>query len=190
MLALEPHLRALFEPDIGANQAMRFGNALPSFLDPLLGIAKALLPSNLQSRTPAFDQMIANHYSPGEGIVEHVDLARFEDGVVIFSFLSPLVMDFRYVGQASTSDSYSRDAFPEIENAKHIALLLEAGSAVCLSGESRFNWAHGIKETLSDEFQGRIITRKERISITLRKMKPNQSSEMNSIGNQDNATRQ
>ncbi|KAJ3017431.1 UNVERIFIED_CONTAM: hypothetical protein HDU68_011686 [Siphonaria sp. JEL0065] len=172
---LIPHLRTLFDPTNGGNQAMRFGANLPSFLSPLLEIGKQLLPSDLQSRTPIFDQMIANHYYPGQGIAQHVDLARFEDGVVIFSFLSPLVMDYRFVGQVSQDAvSYSLDAFPVIENAKKVPVLLSPGSVVCLSGEARYNWAHGIAERLVDDFEGKTIHRQERISITLRKMKPNQ----------------
>jgi hypothetical protein len=31
-------------------------------------------------RTPLFDQLIANRYSPGEGLSPHVDLLRFQVG--------------------------------------------------------------------------------------------------------------
>ncbi|KAJ3074679.1 hypothetical protein HDU98_010569 [Podochytrium sp. JEL0797] len=174
--SLTPHLHALFSPATGQNQAMRFGSEFPAFLSPLLSIAHDLLPKHLQSREPAFDQMIANHYTPGEGIAAHVDLARFEDGVVVFSFLSSLVMEFEHVGDPENHMNYSNDAFKG-GNGQRVDVLLEPGSAVCLAGEARYNWTHGIAERMVDVYEGVEIKRQERISVTLRKMKPNQSSE-------------
>ncbi|KAJ3205356.1 hypothetical protein HDU82_005253 [Entophlyctis luteolus] len=151
---LLPRLRTMFDLTTGANQSMAFGE-LPTFVGPLLPIAHALLPPGLSKREPAFDQMIANHYHRGEGIVPHVDLARFEDGVVIFSFQSAAVMDF---ARGNT----------------WIQVLLEPGSCVCLSGEARYEWTHGIAERDQDivERDGRTIERGERISVTLRRLKP------------------
>ncbi|KAI9335678.1 alkylated DNA repair protein alkB 8 [Obelidium mucronatum] len=171
---LLPNLQSLFDVASGENQAMRFGSNFPLFLSPLMDIGCQLLPPHLQQRKPVFDQMIANHYTPGQGISAHVDLARFEDGVVIFSFLSSLVMDFTHVGEPVNSLSYSLDSFPESNNGTIIPVLLETGSAVCLSGEARYNWTHGIAERMVDQYDNQCIQRKERISITLRKMKPNQ----------------
>jgi alkylated DNA repair dioxygenase AlkB len=45
-------------------------------------------------RRPVFDQLIVNRYLPGEGILPHVDLARFEDGIAIVSLGSAAVMEF------------------------------------------------------------------------------------------------
>ncbi|KAJ3379616.1 hypothetical protein HDU80_002356 [Chytriomyces hyalinus] len=91
----------------GANQAMRFGANLPPFLTALLSI-------DATQRTPAFDSMIANYYQPGEGICSHVDLARFEDGVVVFSFISAFVMDFTYVGEGNATVGYTRAKEPSL----------------------------------------------------------------------------
>ncbi|KAI8617270.1 hypothetical protein BC830DRAFT_1055663, partial [Chytriomyces sp. MP71] len=174
-----------FDPQNGANQAMRFGSNLPAFLEPLCAIAQQLLPAHLSARSPSFDQMIANLYCPGEGIIPHIDLARFEDGIVIFSFLSPLVMDFQRVDTTqSLRDGYKlvsnngsdvSHAVSGTSSIMSVGVLLEPGSAICLSGESRYAWTHGITERLSDSFEGRDFRRGKRISITLRKMKPNQS---------------
>eukprot|EP00198_Chlamydomonas_reinhardtii_P010033 XP_001699370.1 predicted protein [Chlamydomonas reinhardtii] len=57
--------------------------------------AEQLLPPHLAARAPSFDQAIVNLYRPGEGIMDHVDLARFQDGVVGVSVGGPIVMDFR-----------------------------------------------------------------------------------------------
>ncbi|KAG2437658.1 hypothetical protein HYH02_011039 [Chlamydomonas schloesseri] len=54
-----------------------------------------LMPPSLAAREPAFDQAIVNLYRPGEGITDHVDLARFQDGIVGVSMGGPVVMDFR-----------------------------------------------------------------------------------------------
>ncbi|KNE58416.1 hypothetical protein AMAG_03989 [Allomyces macrogynus ATCC 38327] len=43
--------------------------------------------------THLFDQLIVNGYKPGDGIVLHVDLVRFADGVAVLSLDAPLVMD-------------------------------------------------------------------------------------------------
>ncbi|KAG2422279.1 hypothetical protein HXX76_016156 [Chlamydomonas incerta] len=78
------------------NQAMFFG-PLPQWgraIGPLLPLDQ-LLPPHLSGRVPSFDQAIVNLYRPGEGIVDHVDLARFQDGIVGVSCGGPVVMDFR-----------------------------------------------------------------------------------------------
>ncbi|KAJ3223535.1 hypothetical protein HDU81_009129 [Chytriomyces hyalinus] len=171
--SLVPLLHTLFDVQNGANQAMRFGANLPPFLAPLLSIGATLLPPHLSQRTPAFDSMIANYYQPGEGICSHVDLARFEDGVVVFSFISALVMDFTWIGGDGAPEGYTRANEQTLLDS--VPVLLESGSAICLSGDARFKWAHGIAERKEDFFEGTRIQRKQRISITLRKLKPNQS---------------
>jgi hypothetical protein len=58
---------------IQCNQAMRFGT-LPTFLDPIIHLATKLLPQNLISQRGdsniLFDQLILNHYFPGQGITD------------------------------------------------------------------------------------------------------------------------
>ncbi|GAX81427.1 hypothetical protein CEUSTIGMA_g8857.t1 [Chlamydomonas eustigma] len=86
-----------FSPE--ANQAMRFGN-LPGWAIELSDlIVKAAqehgtLPPEVLCRSPVFDQIIVNRYLPGEGIKPHVDLMRFQDGIVSVSLGGPAVMMF------------------------------------------------------------------------------------------------
>eukprot|EP00798_Chlamydomonas_sp_ICE-L_P011985 gene11985-15079_t len=98
------HLRSLIEQEpwfkAGFNQSMRFGDLPPWAL--LLGqrvsqvlTMQQLAPPHILGRSPLFDQMIVNLYRPGEGIARHVDLARFEDGIVSVSLGDPVVMRFR-----------------------------------------------------------------------------------------------
>ena len=48
----------------------------------------------VRTRTPLFDQMILNRYTPGEGLKLHTDLARFADGICIVSTGSCAALDF------------------------------------------------------------------------------------------------
>ncbi|GIL74585.1 hypothetical protein Vretifemale_4478 [Volvox reticuliferus] len=82
------------------NQAMFFGD-LPPWALRLMKLLPLgdLLPPDLAAREPSFDQAIVNLYRPGEGIASHVDLARFEDGIVSVSIGGPVVMHFTRCGQ-------------------------------------------------------------------------------------------
>ncbi|XP_078446473.1 2-oxoglutarate (2OG) and Fe(II)-dependent oxygenase superfamily protein isoform X5 [Wolffia australiana] len=93
-----------------------------------------------------------------QGICNHVDLMRFEDGIAIVSLGSPCVMHF------STVD---RSAAPP----RRVPLMLSAGSLVFMSGEARYNWAHGIDRRPGFQiWHGLEIHQTRRISITLRKL--------------------
>ncbi|KAJ3310273.1 hypothetical protein HDV04_005118 [Boothiomyces sp. JEL0838] len=59
------------KPRLVNNQTMHFGD-LPSEL-------------NILFKYGSFNQMIANYYKIGDGIIDHVDLERFEDKVLICS---------------------------------------------------------------------------------------------------------
>ena len=95
-------------------------------------------------------QLSVIEYSPGQGIFTHVDAEVFSD-VIVISLLSPCVMDF--------SDSQSGAT---------ASLLLEPRSALALSGDARYRWQHGISARASDEWNGEIIQRARRISLTFR----------------------
>jgi alkylated DNA repair dioxygenase AlkB len=99
------------------------------------------------------DQMLANDYQPGAGIPTHVDLDLFADTIVSISLVSASVMDF---------------IEPSSNRQEH--LLLEPGSALVLSGEARSTWKHGITPRSADEWDGRVIPRGRRVSLTFRKM--------------------
>jgi alkylated DNA repair dioxygenase AlkB len=52
-----------------------------------------------------------------------------------------------------------------------IDILLRPGDVLALSKEARYQWKHGIEETLIDTYNGEHIERATRISVTLRKLK-------------------
>jgi hypothetical protein len=101
-----------------------------------------------------FDQYILNRYLPGDGINPHVDLDRFEDGVVIGCVLGAATMQFEHVDLKLKYDLY-----------------LEENDVLILSKSARYDWTHSIPPTKFDTVNGREIRRRERHSITLRKMK-------------------
>jgi alkylated DNA repair dioxygenase AlkB len=98
-----------------------------------------------------FDQMLVNEYQPGQGIALHIDHKPFDRTVVSLSLLSPCVMDFRH-----SSDGQRK------------ALLLEHRSLLVLSDEARYEWQHGIARRKNDRWQGEVMPRSRRVSVTFR----------------------
>lgn len=101
-----------------------------------------------------FDQMLVNEYLPGQGIALHRDYDPFDRIVVSISLLSSCVMDFRRV-----KDDH-RDS-----------LLLEPLSLLVLSDEARYEWEHGIARRKNDRWNGMVIPRSRRLSVTFRRLR-------------------
>ncbi|CAO3652136.1 unnamed protein product [Mucor hiemalis] len=152
---------------------MCFGE-LPSYISWLSAWVKdkypGLFQNDILNREPIFDQAILNLYKKGEGICSHVDLLRFEDGILIVSLLSSCVMTMRPVTSNSKPSYHNNDQIEDPVNTQQI--LLCPGDVLALSEEARYNWEHGIKETTHDYIGDQIIERGTRISVTLRKLKP------------------
>ncbi|XP_018572744.1 alkylated DNA repair protein alkB homolog 8 [Anoplophora glabripennis] len=72
------------------------------------------------------DQLTINQYSSGQGIPHHIDThSAFEDPIISLSLQSSVVMEFK-------------------NDEEHICVLLPHRSLTIISGESRYNWTHGI----------------------------------------------
>jgi len=101
----------------------------------------------------SFNQVIINEYEPGQGIASHIDsTTSFDDIIISVSLHSTCVMEF------------SKDS-------NTVALLLQPRSILLLSGESRYEWKHGIKAVKKDRgINDEIIMRQRRASITFRKI--------------------
>ena len=105
-------------------------------------------------RTPFFDQMIANYYSPGDGLKSHIDIPhKFDDGILVVSLKGTCVFEF-------TKDD------------RVVRQLLSPGDVVGLYGEARWKWSHGIPARKLDLWDGNVYHRTERISVTLRRLLP------------------
>ena len=127
---------------------LRIG-ALPDWLQTY---AVCLQQGGLSTETP--DQVIINEYQPGQGISAHIDCVPcFADSIASLSLGSPCVMDFTH---SKTGEKSS--------------LLLEPRSLLVLTGDARYVWQHAISGRKTDRYQGQIISRKRRISLTFRKM--------------------
>ncbi|HVU09774.1 MAG TPA: alpha-ketoglutarate-dependent dioxygenase AlkB [Phototrophicaceae bacterium] len=101
------------------------------------------------------DQVIVNEYQPGQGIAPHVDCVPcFADTILSISLGSPCVMDYTPL---------KREA-----EVRHV--LLQPGSLLIMRGEARYEWKHGIAARKRDLFEGQVIERQRRVSLTLRKV--------------------
>lgn len=130
----------------GITQDLRIG-AIPDWL---AGLCDDLLAQGYFKHVP--DQVIVNEYQPGQGISPHVDCVPcFGETIASLSLGAPCVMDFMH----PQSDAKS-------------SMLLEPRSLLMLSGDARYAWQHGIAARKSDRFDGQIIERARRLSLTFR----------------------
>lgn len=107
------------------------------------------------------DQLTVNCYSPGQGIPSHVDThSAFEDPIISLSLGSPIVMDFKH------------------NDGRHLPILLPQRSLTIMSGESRYDWKHGITprhlDVVQIDGQLNVFYRKQRTSFTFRKIRHNE----------------
>lgn len=101
------------------------------------------------------DQVIVNEYLPGQGISDHIDCEPcFEDTIVSLSLGTTCIMELKKKGDRNNK----------------VELLLEPRSLTVISGESRYNWSHGIPAREKDNWNGDVLIRKTRISLTFRKV--------------------
>lgn len=162
----------LFEKVIN-NQAMRFGQLSPVITNLLserfLKDEPSILPYSLLERTPLFDQAIFNLYMPGEGITPHVDLPKFEDGIVGISLVSSTVMEFSPASPKQLHSGYTAQDFHT--NRATLEIQLFPGDVFSISGPARYLFTHTIPARLEDTLpDGKVRQREHRISITLRKL--------------------
>ena len=100
------------------------------------------------------DQMIINHYTPGQGIFPHWDSIKcFDDIIVSVGLGSSCIMKFQ-----------------NSETNEEVDVFFERRMAVVLTGEARYVWRHGIPAVTEDTYNGAVYKRKPRISLTWRKV--------------------
>ena len=111
----------------------------------------------------SFNQLIINRYEPTQGIAHHTDHHEFGGTIVSISMGEAGVMSF--------TRQLTRGPLPNGRSSgKFVAITLEPGSLLVLSGEARSCWKHGIsKEATATDSYGRTSTRRGiRISLTFR----------------------
>lgn len=104
--------------------------------------------------TQSFDQVIVNEYLPGQGISPHIDsISSFGNEIVSVSLGSSCIMTFSNPRRGEQCD-----------------ILLDPGDLLLLRDEARFQWRHQIRSRKSDRWQGRVMKRSRRLSVTFRKV--------------------
>ena len=128
------------------DESMRLGE-LPDWL---MQYCQRLYDEHYFPKLP--DQVIINEYQLGQGIAPHIDCVPcFEETIASLSVGPPCVMDF--------TNPASR------EKINH---LLEPRSLLIFSGDARYQWRHGIAARKTDKYEGQVIQRRRRISLTFR----------------------
>jgi alkylated DNA repair dioxygenase AlkB len=103
------------------------------------------------------DQAIINEYIDDQGIAAHIDCEPcFGDIIISISLGGQCVMNFQR--EATTKE---QDKIP---------LLIPPRTLIVMTGESRYNWYHGIPPRKSDKFNEQVHKRQRRVSITFRKV--------------------
>ncbi len=125
-----------------------FLGEIPSFLQLY---CKILRNRNFFEETP--DQVIINEYYPGQGIGAHTDC------VPCF-------------GKTIASISLNSSCVIELNRWKYepAHYLLKPLSLLALYSDARYMWTHSIPARLEDKWNGEIIPRGRRISLTFRKI--------------------
>lgn len=105
------------------------------------------------------DQITVNEYVAGIGIKPHIDThSAFCDGIASLSLGAPVAFDLRrYDEEASSLSSFGGIGLPP-------------RSLLIMTGESRYAWAHGIAARKSDVFDGNVVERGRRLSLTFRRV--------------------
>ncbi|XP_065188736.1 alkylated DNA repair protein alkB homolog 8-like [Sycon ciliatum] len=126
-------------------------SGLPRLLDDVLRrMTKSDASSTGKPIVCAFpDQLTVNDYQPGQGIPPHVDTSwAFEDSIISLSLLSSVVMEFRHA------------------DGRWVPVWLPRRSLLVMSGESRYNWSHGITPRKVDCIPASLLTNNPGSSAT------------------------
>jgi alkylated DNA repair dioxygenase AlkB len=118
---------------------------LPDWFDFLL---ERISSWELLEKNP--QQAIINRYLPGEGISSHIDSSVFGSQICSLSLGSSCEFIFKQPGE---------DPIP---------IYLKPRTLLIMSGESRYEWSHGIPNRKYDIVKGTKIERSTRYSITFR----------------------
>ena len=119
-ISLTSTARILSEIPTEQNQHVYFSH-LPPYLQVLSQISLPYL-----DRNPVFDQAIINKYREGDSLPFHIDLPKFDDGILICNLKGRVLFAFK------------RDE-------KVYNIELNDGDCLILTGDSRFEWTHGFE---------------------------------------------
>lgn len=140
------------------------------------------------------DQFTVQYYPLGTGIPPHVDThSAFEESLYSLSFGASIPMQFRQcgarearrmrlpkrsLGESTTETPRSTPPPPaevvndDEEDLEEWTLVLPPRSLLVMRGPSRFGFTHGIKGRRFDQEGTKVVQRRDRYSVTMRKVKP------------------
>merc|ERR1712192_84367 len=130
------------------NQAMRFGADLPCWVRRLskrCARLDGLLTPEVASRQPLFDQLIVNSYGTGQGIHRHVDLLKFDDGILGICLGADATLTLRRLRDGVEVVPGCECAIADSDLTGDVVDVdVHAGDVYSLCGEARFRWTHEI----------------------------------------------
>merc|ERR1712226_1154768 len=94
----------LLSDEQSPDQAMRFGVDVPEWainLGQRIAQIDGLFDADIRFRCPLFNQLIVNSYAKGQGICRHIDLLRFEDGIVGLSLQASCTLTMREIANTA-----------------------------------------------------------------------------------------
>lgn len=122
------------------------------FPDWLRQLAARLCESGAMPHVP--DQVIANEYTPGQGLGFHIDNTQsFDSCVVSLTLQSGCAMDFKHKDSKHQTQVY-----------------LERRSLLVLEGDARYAWMHAVARRTEDVVGDTVIPRGTRLSLTFRRV--------------------
>ncbi len=141
--------------------------------DNISAVASQLLEQGELPAGTVLDQSTVNDYAPGQGIAGHLDNPKVFGPVVIsVSMGAPIVMNFERCPPSDTAacppvdpPSAEEQALPD-----SVGVLLPPRSAMVLTGRARYAWAHGITKRKTDVVDGKLVSRRNRTSLTFRQV--------------------
>eukprot|EP00808_Paulinella_micropora_P017909 g34437.t1 len=112
------------------------------------------------------DQLTVNKYEPGQGIPSHVDThSMCYEPIVSLSLGSGVVMDFTPPSNSNANRTKTGSA------SCPLGVWLPSRSLLIMAQDLRYGWTHGIAARKADQIEGRILKRRERISLTFRRIR-------------------
>ena len=115
---------------------------------------------------------MCNIYNPGDRFPSHIDSPNFFGPTICsLSLLSDYFMHFRKVKCVDDCGKKNRCSGNYFEADNKFDMDLPARSLLVMSGESRYQWTHGIRPRKLDILpDGNFRARKRRISVTFRRV--------------------
>lgn len=130
-------------------QRFQYDDGYPNWAE---DIAQRLCAKGIFQEMPG--HLFVVRYKPGQGVIPHIDGIRYGDTIAVLSAGSSSVLE---LGR----DKVKSD----------MRVLLFPGDLYVLQKAARYRWFHWIQGTCADQFSGKQIKRKTRLSFVFRSIR-------------------